>query len=221
MKAHILLIFFVLSAGLTLNAQIKEQTIKMSEGNNNALSLEIPNVSDKLVNEVWKDYLKDFYDSKPKWNRKTDEWFADDADIAALGLGNTVDIYATVEERKENVVLNMWVNLGGAYLNSKDHRERYTEAEKMLMRFGLEVARVKTEDELEDEQDQLKELQKELSRLKSYNERYHKEIERAKEAIKKAEQDIVDNEKEQEQMLKTIEEQEAAIKAVEKRLNDL
>ena len=44
MKAHILLIFFALSAGLTLNAQIKEQTIKMSEGNNNALSLEIPNV---------------------------------------------------------------------------------------------------------------------------------------------------------------------------------
>lgn len=221
MKAHTLIFLSFLLSTITLSAQIKEQVYAMSEGTKNSLALEIPNVSQKMVNDLWKDYLKDFYKAKPKWNRKTDEWFSDDADIAALGLGNTVDIYGKVEEKKEGVVVRMWVNLGGAYLNSKDHPERFTEAEKLMMRFGIEVAKEKTKMELEEQQDKLKELEKDLARLKSENERYHKEIERAKEAIQKAEKDIEENleaQKEQEQVIKS---QEAVIKQVEKRLNDL
>jgi len=220
MKAQFLFLFFLLVT-VSLNAQIKEQVYKMSQGSNNALALEIPGVSDKVVHDLWKDYLKDFYDAKPKWDRKADEWFSDDADIAALGLGNTVDIYAAVEEKKEGVVLRMWVNLGGAYLNSRQHPERYTEAEKILMRFGLEVAREKTKEELEAEQDKLKDLQRELSRLESDNKKYHQEIERAKETIKKAEKDIEENEEAQQQQQEVIKLQEKAIKEVEKRLNDL
>lgn len=220
MKTQILFVLFFLLT-LTLGAQIEEQIYKMSQGSNNALALEIPAVSDKMVSDLWKDYLKDFYDAKPKWDRKAKEWFSDDAEIAALGLGNTVDIYATVEEEKDNVVLRMWVNLGGAYLNSREHPERYTEAEKILMRFGLEVAREKTKEELEAEKDKLKDLQRELSRLESDNKKYHKEIERAQEAIKKAEKDIEENEEAQKQQEEVIKLQEKAIKEVEKRLNDL
>jgi DNA repair exonuclease SbcCD ATPase subunit len=221
MKLRSILILLVLILGTSLHAQIREQKVKMSMGEQNALTLEIPGVTDKLVGEVWKDYLKKEYRSKPKWNRKTNEWFSDDADIESLGLGNTIDIYCTVEEKGEDVRLNVWFDLGGAYLNSKDHKDRYTEAEKMLMGFGLEVAKEKTRIELENEMNELKELEKELAKLKTANERYHKEIKRAEEVIKKAKEDIVNNEQEQKNMEGQIKEQEKVVKGVEKRLSDL
>jgi hypothetical protein len=221
MKLRIFILAFALLSVTFLQAQIKEQSVRMSQGNNNALVLEIPNVKEKMANDLWKEYLKDFYKAKPKWNRKTSEWFSDDADIKAIGLGNTVDIYTTIVEKGEDVTVNLWIDLGGAYLSSEQHKDRYKEAEKMLMRFGLEVAREKVKLELDAEKDALKELTKEMERLKTANDRYHKEIERAQAAIKQAEKDIENNVKEQKDMEQSIAEQEKAIKAVEKRLNDL
>ncbi|MCO6490407.1 MAG: hypothetical protein J5I98_18475, partial [Phaeodactylibacter sp.] len=221
MKPLVILFAFFLAAGYSLQAQVSEQTRKMSQGANNALILEIPNADAKLVAEVWKNYMKDFYNAKPKWDRKAKEWFADNTDITAIGRGNTVDIYASAEDKNNGTDFSLWIDLGGAYLSSREHPERYSEAEKLLLRFALEVAREKTRQELEGETDEMKKLQREMGRLKSLNERYHKEIERAEEAIKKAQQDIVDNEKLQEDMLLQIAEQEKVIEGVQKRLNDL
>ncbi len=213
-------LFFATSG--KLHAQVFERLKEMSLGVNNAISLEITMADEKLVAEVWKNYMKDFYDAKVKWDRKTKEYLAEDASIAAIGLGNTVDVYATMEEKGDNTIINTWFGLGGgAFLSSREHAGRYEEAEKLLLRFALEVAREKTRQELEGEKGELRQLQKELERLKAANDRYHKEIERAQEAIKKAEADIVQNAKDQEAMLGKIAEQEKAIQAVEKRLNEL
>ncbi|MCB0568508.1 MAG: hypothetical protein KDC66_02040 [Phaeodactylibacter sp.] len=205
-----------------LQAQATEHLLKMSQGANNALSLQIAGADEKLVAETWKNYMKDFYDAKVKWDRKTKEYLADDASITAIGLGNTVDVYATTEEDKNNnTTINVWFDLGGAFLSSREHADRYEEAEKLMLRFGLEVAREKTRLELDNEKGELRQLQKDLERLKTANDRYHKEIERAQEAIKKAEADIVQNEKDQQDMLEKIAGQEKAIQSVEQRLNGL
>ncbi len=221
MRHFIIFLVFSLAAWNTVQAQIAEQTKSMSQGAKNALVLEIPNADAKLAADVWKNYMKDFYGSKAKWDRKAKEWFCDDADITAIGRGNTVDIYATTEGRGSDALVNVWIDLGGAYLSSREHGEQYAEAEKLLMRFALEVAREKTRGELEGEKDELKKLQRELDRLKSLNERYHNEIKRAEEAIKKAQEGIVENERLQEEMLQQIAEQQKAIDAVQMRLNDL
>ena len=60
MKPLVTLLVFSLVAANACLAQISEQTKRMSQGNNNALVLEIPNADSKLVGEVWKDYMKDF-----------------------------------------------------------------------------------------------------------------------------------------------------------------
>lgn len=203
------------------HAQVVERSVGMSAGVQNALVLEIPAVDEGLVSDLWKDYMKDFYREKPKWQRRDKEWLSDDADIAALGMGNTVDVYAKTEQKDDNAYIYMWVDLGGAYLNSRQHRERYTEAEKILIRFGLEVARAKVKIELEEQEDLLKDLNRDRERLISDKERSEREIERAKEAIAKAEKDIEENLKAQEEMVERIKAQEAVIKEVQKRLNDL
>ncbi len=221
MKPLVIILAFSVAAWNSGQAQISEQIKKMSQGANNALVLEIPGVDAKLAGEVWKDYMKDFYDTKPKWERKADEWFCDDASITAIGRGNTVDIYATTEEKGKDVLVNVWIDLGGAYLSSREHTDQYMEAEKMMMRFALEVAQEKTGRELDTEKGQLKKLQRDLDRLRSLNERYHKDIERAEAAIKTAQENIVENQKMQEDMQLQITEQEKMIESVQKRLNDL
>lgn len=221
MKPLMILLAFSLAAWNSVQAQIYEQIKSMSKGANNALVLEIPAADAKLVSDVWKEYMKDFYSTKPKWDRKAKEWFCDDAGITAVGRGNTVDIYATIEEKGNEALVNVWFDLGGAYLSSREHPEQYVEADKILMRFALEVAQEKTGRELSGEMDEMKKMQREMARLKSLNERYLKDIERAEEAIKQAQANILENEKLQEEMLQQIAEQEKAIETVQKRLNGL
>jgi outer membrane murein-binding lipoprotein Lpp len=221
MIRFIWIFLFTICAVPYTQAQVVERSVGMSAGVQNALVLEVPAVDAGLVSDLWKDYMKDFYREKPKWQRKDKEWLSDDADIAALGMGNTVDVIAKTEQKGDDTFIYMWIDLGGAYLNSRQHRERYTKAEKMLVRFGLEVARAKVKIELEEQEDMLKDLNRDLERLATDKERYEREIQRARETIAKAEQDIEDNLKAQEEMAARIKAQEDVIKSVQKRLNDL
>ena len=202
-------------------AQIKEKKQKMSLGNNNALILEIPETNKKFVSKLWQTYVEDFYDSKTKWNRKENEWVTDDADIVALGLGNSVDLYAAVNQAGKNTKVTMWVDLGGAFLSSKKHHNRYLEGEKLLMRFALEVAKETTRVELEEEEKKLKKMENEFKRLELAKERYLREIERAKEIILRAEENLAQNEINQTTSQEKIATQKSTIEMIRERLNEL
>jgi hypothetical protein len=208
--AFLLLLFLSNS----LNAQVFEQIKGMSQGAHNALVLEIQQADEKLVAEVWNTFMKERYKVKLKRDRKSKEHFADDALIPAIGLGNTVDVYAVVEPRGSNALLNVWFDLGGAYLSLQTHPDRFSYAESMLLAFNREVAREKVRQQLRAEEENLGKLQKDLARLVSAHERSQKEIERAREAIKKAEADIAQNEAGQEALLEQINRQQSAIDAV-------
>ncbi|MEN0005553.1 MAG: hypothetical protein AAF798_15495 [Bacteroidota bacterium] len=217
----VLFLALLLSFSQLLIAQVDQENRKMSQGVHPALTMMLPAVDAKDVDDVWKDYVKDFYDTKTKRIRKTDEYFSDDAEITAIGGSNTVDLYATFDEVGEDTEMCLWVDLGGAFLASAEHPNRYAEAEKMMLRFGIEVAKFQTNEELEAEEKKLKKIQSELSKLERANKRYHKNIEEAKERIKKAEENIVENEQSQEATKKLIEEQLKAVELVKKKLSDL
>ena len=201
-------------------AQVSESKEGMSQGVKNALHIMLPNTTEKLVEDVWKDYMKE-YKAKPKYDRKAKEHFSDDAEITSIGGSNTVDVYARIEERSGDVDFTLWFDLGGAYLNSDEHSAKYREAEEFLMEFALKVARTKTNEELEEEEKLLKGLESDLNRLERENERFHKEIEKAKERIAQAERDIETNLQEQEKMRKMVQEQTKKVTEVKKKLGDL
>jgi hypothetical protein len=204
-----------------LAAQVTEQLKGMSQGAQNALSVEIQQADEKLVGEVWKNFMKDRYRAKLKWDRRTKEHFADDANIPGIGLGNTVDVYAVAEPRGSNVWFTVWFDLGGAYLSAQRHPDRYPAAESLLLEFQREMTREKVRQELKAEEDNLRRMQKDLERLKVAHERSHKEIEKAREAIRKAESDIAQNEEEQEAIIHQINRQQSAIDAVMRRLSNM
>ncbi len=217
------LVFALLTLPLITNAQIAEQPRSMSLGTHNALVLELPQNSDKLVGKVWENYMKSFYDTKSKYNRKTSEWAAMEADIIAIGKGDDVDLFTTIEQKGKNVELALWVHLKNedTYISSDRHPDRTIEAEKILMRFGLEVARETIKMELKDEEKRLNQLGHDLKKLKNANDRYRKDIEKAQLAIRKAEENITKNEGAQQDMLKQMDVQREVIEMVQKKMRDL
>lgn len=221
MKKLLLFSSFLLLAGITLQAQVKEESKKMSLGTRNALVIEIPGVDDKLAETVWKNYTKDFYDSKTKWDRKRNEWVTADADIVALGMGNKISLYATIDEKGDDVEFCLWVDLGNSFVTKSGTPERYKEAEKLVLRYALELAQEKIKRDIREEEKNLEKLESDLKKLVSAQERYEREIEKARETIKQAEEDIVSNKKEQEDAAKLIKDQQELIEKIRKKLNDL
>jgi hypothetical protein len=221
MKNLLVILLFLFVSAPFASAQLYEKGVPMSAGNKNAITLSLPDVSVKDVEKVWQQYMDDYYDSKAKWNRKTKEWVIDDADIVALGRGKAVDLYTTFDKAGNGVNVNLWIDLDGEFLSSREYPDRYTDAEKLMMRFALEVAKASVQQELDQEDKQLKHMETDLRKLKSANDRYHKDIEKAQAAIKKAEDNIVKNVREQEEMVKKIELQMELLDQIRKKLNDL
>lgn len=203
------------------SAQVNERNEPMSLGTQNAITISLPNTDVRDAEKVWQQYMDDYYDSKAKWNRKVKEWVVTDADVSALGRGEPVNIFATFDKSGNGVMATVWVQVGSSFLSSRTHADRYDDAEKMMMRYALEVAKASVRQELEEEEKMLNRMETDLRKLKSANERYHKDIEKAQEAIRKAEEDIVKNVREQEEMAKKIEQQQELLKKIRKKLNNI
>jgi hypothetical protein len=214
-------LFLLLGSFSQTLAQVREVTKAMSLGTRSALVLEVPDVDDKLASTVWKSYTKDFYNSKTKWDRKENEWVTPDADIVSLGMGNKVSLYSTIEEEKNGVIFTLWIDLGNSFINSSDTPERYEEAEKIIIRYGLELAQEGVKLEIKEEEKNLEKMESDLKKLVGAKERYEREIEKAQEAIKKAEDNIVKNKKDQEDAADQIKEQLKLIEVIRKKLNDI
>lgn len=203
-------------------AQIIEEVRSMSQGSNNSLSLDIPDADLKLTKKLWGKYLKaNTKGGKTKSEKKTGVSFTDNAEVVALGGANTIDIYAKFTPMGANTNVTVWYDLGGAYLSSEMHGDKYTEGEKFLMRFALTVVIETTKLELKAEEKKAKGLAKDLANLKKKKAGYHKEIEVAENKIKQAEANIETNIKEQEATNTAITEQDAVVNEVKKRLEEL
>ena len=221
MRKLIAILSILAFGSLTLTAQIKESFKAMSEGNKNALVLEVSDADEKLISDTWKSFARDDFKGRVKYDRKTKQWMADDAKILSIGKGNTVDLYSKVSQKGSDCDFILWIDMGGAYCSSNAHPDSYEAAEEMMMRFGIAIQKAKVQLELDEQQKQLKKLEGELKKLVSANEKYHKTIEKAKEAIEKAEADIVENLSAQEVSQKNIELQKEVVEEVRKRLNKI
>ena len=217
-----LLILFVLALfSTTAFAQVKEMKRSMSDGNKNAFSLDIANADAKLIGDVWKQFVKDNYKGKTKYDRRAKEYKTDDIRMPSIGKGNTVDLHTTIEEKGTDATIYVWYNLGGAYLDSGDHPDRYEAAEKMLLRFGLEVEKEKVRIKITEEEKLLKTIEKDLKKLESDNDRYHKTIEKAKKEIQEAEDNIIKNLQEQELTKEKIQEQMEVVEKIKAELKKI
>ncbi len=216
-KATLLILLGVALAIGSLRAQeIEESVSGMSVGSNNGFSIEFPDYDSKFLNSVWRDYLKSFK-GKTKKVKRSKEFFTDDANIGYIS-SNTVDIYHLVESAGSGSRLRVWMDLGGAFLDSESHADAYEGFAMFVQGLDkqLNVENIKLE--LKDEESELKSLERNLAKLQKLNDRYHKEIEDWKRKIEENEQKIETNITDQADVTNSIEAQKEKVRLVEVKL---
>lgn len=199
---------------------VREGERAMSQGSKNALTLDLPKTSAKFAEKLWKDYAKQFKGDTKK-DKKSDEWFTDNAMIAGVGGANTVDMYAKFSESGDVTTMGLWIDLGGAYVGSKEFKDKYAEAEKILANFALTVQREQTKEQLNEQTDGLKKLEKQEKNLEKDKQGLLDDIENWKKKIAKAEADIITNGKNQEETKQKIESQKKLVEEIQKKLNSM
>jgi hypothetical protein len=192
----------------------------MSQGNKSSLAVNLTKTNAKFAEKMWKEFTKQ-YKGDYKRDKKNDEYFTDNANIASVGGGNTVDLFMKFAESGENTTATLWIDLGGAFINSKDFKDKYAEAEKLMTEYALKVAREQTQIQLKEQQDALKDAEKQQKKLEDKNKSLHQDIEDWKKKIAKAEQDIIVNQKSQDDTKLKIETQKKVVDEVQKKLNAL
>ena len=201
-------------------ASVREGERVMSQGSKNALTVDLPKTTLKEAEKLWKDYAKQFKGDTKK-DKKTDEWLTDNAMIAAIGGANTIDMYTKFSESGDITTVGLWIDLGGAYVDSKAFADKYAEAEKILQNFALTVVREQTKKQLSDQQDDLKKMEKAEKKLEDKNADLLKDIENWKKKIIQAETDIQTNLKQQEEQKAKIEGQKKLVDEIGKKLNTM
>ncbi len=207
----------LLLAGSHLQAQITAQALSMSQGTREAMALVLPGADAKLVGKLWTDYTKKELKARTKLDHKSKEYQSLNIDIPGLRASSKVDLYAKVNERSQGSELVVWIASNEGWINPVNLPDRYVEAEKMLMRFALEVSKEQIAQEVATEEKMLSDLEKELDRLRKDKEKFEKAIEKAQQEIANNEQAIRDNIKAQENQAKVIEDQKQKVEVTKKK----
>lgn len=188
------MLLLMVAGSQVLSAQVTSQRMTHSRGNNDAIILELPTADDKMVDKLWADWLKDNYKVKTKKVKKTkNEMQHLNFSIPGVSIGGNLDMYSMIRESGSGSEVMVWIATPDGYISPQLDSGRYIEAEKMLMRFALEVSRAQIEIQVEEEEKALKELEKELDRLQKEKDSFEKKIADAEKAIADARRDIEKN----------------------------
>lgn len=176
------------------NFSLREFPAPMSAGMKNGFAIEFEGLSNKEITKLWEEFIKPY--GKLDRDRKTKEYFIDDARVPGLNKGNTVDLYSKIEDvTKTRSSLTVWVDLGGAYINSQSHPEDFGTLRNMMLVFEKDVYKSIVENQITEENKALQSLENDRDKVQRANEKLAKDIENYKERIEKAEQEIIENEK--------------------------
>ena len=192
-------------------------TIKVIEGNskiagsrNSVLTVVIYETDFEEVIKAWKKKMKS---TKVKVKTSKGEVFADNAVIKKLG-DHSMDIYARTEKIVGGSKLIVGVNLGGAFLNSKDHKEKYDAFAKFVEEFAENQIRSSIIEQVKDAEKELNSSIIKQKNLVKNKERLKNKIVGYKNDIKEAEFKISNNESDQVAQKKKIEAQKEEFEAV-------
>ncbi len=220
MRKLLTLLFLIVIFVSSIQSQIVETEKAMNSGVNTALLLEIPDADKKIVEKVWKSYAKSFK-GKVKKVKKSDDLITESPNIAGFTEAGLKNIVVRFEQSGDEVEFYSWFELRDQYLSSYHFPEEFDEAQKLLLNFGLEVAKEYTLMELDEEEKNLKKMDNDLKKLVKDKENYEKAIEDYKQKIIDAEADIANNLVEQGRKEEEISTQNDTIEIVKKKLANL
>jgi hypothetical protein len=210
-----LLLFAGLSSTLwAQKIKVTESKNNIGGGSHNSLSVEVYGVDLKDVQKEWKSKMKDYNAKKISDNKG--EMFADNTVIKEMG-NNTIDVYAQFIEKKGEVDMVVAFDLGGAFLNSSDHKDKYQIAEKILHDFAVKLTRDAIDYQLKTQQKALEKLNGQQKDLVKQNGNLNNEITDYQNRVKKDQDAVVKNKDEQAAKQKEISQQQQTVDDLDKK----
>lgn len=215
-----ILLFF----SVTLITQVWSQQVKLSQqnqtfsvGSKNAYAISIPYATKTQVEDKLKDFLRDFGKSKSSKG----EYVVLLGDNKSMG-DKPFDVYAMVLTEKDGSQLAVFaVDLGGAFMNSKEHSNQSQAFEQLLVKFGKECANKAIDEEIEIERKELRSIEKDQQSLEKDLNNYEKDIENYKKLINETENKISDVKSNQVKKKDAFKTQEEKIESIEKKRKTL
>ena len=195
-------------------AQVLEDSLVMSLGFNNALTIVIPETTSKFVDAEWKEYLKPY--GKVTKIKQSIETITPDVQILDIGGISKLTIYNRNESVTEGVKANVWIAIDSGFVQSEAYPKEYVASVKWLKDFAYKVTNDQITVELEAEQKILDKFSANLTKLQKENTSLHKSIEDSKEKITEAEADIETNLNQQEMAQKDIDNQKTIVGEIQK-----
>ena len=153
-------------------------------------------IYESSIHDVEKDWKKLMKDWHGKVDEKKHEFFADDATFKNVGE-NSFDTYAYCKEKDGHIDFVVAVDLGGAFLNYNQHKDKADAFKKELVSFAKNASINGLNNKIKKEKHEEAQLQKDLEHLLKQKDKLNSDIESWKKEIQKAENDIQKNIKEQ------------------------
>lgn len=215
---NLLVLFLSVLFISNLSSQVRERSNSMSLGSQNSFMIDLEGAERKMSEKLFKSFFKEY--GKVQKNKKAKEWYMTGAQISLIS-SEPLDIYAKFDEARDYTTMTFWVDNGSAFMSSDEFPRQYRSIEQLLNDFRIDVRKEVIKKELKAEEKRLKGFEKDLSKLEKKNQGYHKDIDKANAAIVKAENNIIQNLKDQEDKKSQIEKQKELVQQVIERLNNV
>jgi len=217
MKQFLTLLLTGISVGLFAQNEVKvsEETQPFSVGSKNSIVVTIPYGKTDIAEKALKSELKDW---NGKYNSSKGEYTTMQASFKAMGP-KAFDAYARIISTGDVVKVAVAVDLGGAYLTSREHKAQYDAMVDRLKAFAIKTGKECVAEELKAEQKVLSTLEKEQKDLEKEKESMLKSIEDYKKKISETENKIGENTSNQSKKKEEITKQTEKISAVDKKKN--
>jgi molecular chaperone DnaK (HSP70) len=192
MKQVTLFIATTLLATWAVGQEVKtsNEKVSFSHGSFDAIVVSIPYANKDVVEKELKSEMKDW---GGKYNSSKDEYTAKQAKMKAMG-DKYFDGYAKIIESGSDIKVAFAVDLGGAYLNHREHGEQHKAIENRVKKFGQTASKESINGMIEVETKTLKKLNGEKEDLLKDIDDSKKDIENYKKKIADAEQKIKEDE---------------------------
>lgn len=213
-KIIILLIVAGLSQlSVAQKIRVHESRENIGGGSHNALVVPMYGVDAKTVEKAWKSKMKDL---GAKVSSEKGGLFGDNAVIKEMG-DNTVDMHARVDDKKDEIDLVVGFDLGGAYLNSSEHADKYKVAEKIMHDFAVKMTTDAIDEQMKTQQKALDKLNGQEKDLVKENNNLNNQITEYQGKIKKDQDAIEKNKNDQAEKQKAIAQQQQVVNDIAKK----
>ncbi|HRP53149.1 MAG TPA: hypothetical protein PLI97_06530 [Fluviicola sp.] len=218
MKKIIILALLILS-GFSYSQEIKltNERVAFSQGTFDAIVVTIPFASKESVESALKSEMKDW---GGKVSSSQDQYNSIQANMKKMG-DKFFDGYAKIIKEGDQIKVAFIVDLGGMYMNSREHPDQYSYIEKRAKEFAAAASKSSVKDVVKEQSKELKTLTKERKKFDKEIAKSKKNIDSYKQKIAQEEKSIADNENNIKAKDAEISEQEAKIKESKSKLKKI